>query len=119
MWALSTCGEPNEIKKNTHPGNITALFGEQASVDWKASGAGVRMEVVVPASATASLRLPLLQTASGTAAAAVVRHNGKVVVTGEAGGGAQASVEARESDGELVLATTLLGGKHTFTVSYV
>ena len=23
MWALSTCGEPNEIKKNTHPKNIT------------------------------------------------------------------------------------------------
>ena len=24
-----TCGEPNEIKKNTHPKNITALFREQ------------------------------------------------------------------------------------------
>ena len=24
-----TCGEPDEIKKNTHPGNITALFGGQ------------------------------------------------------------------------------------------
>ena len=29
MWALSTCGEPDEIKKNTHPKNITALFREQ------------------------------------------------------------------------------------------
>ena len=26
MWALSTCGEPDEIKKNTHPKYITALF---------------------------------------------------------------------------------------------
>ena len=25
MWALSTCSEPNEITKNTHPMNITAL----------------------------------------------------------------------------------------------
>ena len=24
-----TCGEPNEIKKNTHPKNITALFRDQ------------------------------------------------------------------------------------------
>ena len=24
-----TCGEPDEIKKNTHPKNITALFREQ------------------------------------------------------------------------------------------
>ena len=30
MWALGTCGEPNEIKKNTHPKNNTALFHEQA-----------------------------------------------------------------------------------------
>ena len=29
MWALSTCGEPGEIKKSTHPKNITALFREQ------------------------------------------------------------------------------------------
>ena len=30
MWALSTCGEPDEIKKNTHPKNITtALFRDQ------------------------------------------------------------------------------------------
>ena len=26
MWALSTCGEPNDIKKNTHPKHVTALF---------------------------------------------------------------------------------------------
>ena len=28
MWALSTCGAgpPNEIKKNTRPKNITAVF---------------------------------------------------------------------------------------------
>ena len=26
MWALSTCGEPNDIKKNTHPENVTTLF---------------------------------------------------------------------------------------------
>ena len=24
-----TCGEPDEIKKNTHPKNITALFRDQ------------------------------------------------------------------------------------------
>ena len=24
-----TCGEPDEIKKNNHPKNFTALFGEQ------------------------------------------------------------------------------------------
>ena len=30
MWALSTCGEPNEIKKNTHPKNSTALSRDQA-----------------------------------------------------------------------------------------
>ena len=30
MWALSTCGEPDEIKKNTHPELITALFRAQA-----------------------------------------------------------------------------------------
>ena len=29
MWAFSSCGEPNEIKKNTHPTNITALFRVQ------------------------------------------------------------------------------------------
>ena len=27
-----TCGEPNEIKKNTHPENVTALFREQAKL---------------------------------------------------------------------------------------
>ena len=31
MWALGTCGEPNEAKKNTHPGYITALCRDQAS----------------------------------------------------------------------------------------
>ena len=29
MWALSTCGEPDEIKKNTHPKNITALLASR------------------------------------------------------------------------------------------
>ena len=29
MWAPSTCGEPDEIKKNTHPKNITALFRDR------------------------------------------------------------------------------------------
>ena len=29
MGALSTCGEPDEIKKNIHPKNFTALFREQ------------------------------------------------------------------------------------------
>ena len=34
MWALSTCGAwpPNEIKKNTHPENVTALFREQVNL---------------------------------------------------------------------------------------
>ena len=31
MWALSTCGEPGEIKKNSHPKNITALSRDQAT----------------------------------------------------------------------------------------
>ena len=26
MWVHRTCGEPDEIKKNTHPKYITALF---------------------------------------------------------------------------------------------
>ena len=30
MWALSTCGELEEIKKNTHPKNITTLLRAQA-----------------------------------------------------------------------------------------
>ena len=30
MWALSTCGEPDEIKKNTYPKHITAPFRNQA-----------------------------------------------------------------------------------------
>ena len=30
IWALSTCGEPDEIKKNTHPKNTTAPCREQA-----------------------------------------------------------------------------------------
>ena len=30
MWALSTCGEPNGIKKNTHPKNVTALVRARA-----------------------------------------------------------------------------------------
>ena len=38
MWALSTCGAwpPNEIKKNTHPNNITSLccVCGQAVLDW-------------------------------------------------------------------------------------
>ena len=29
MWALSTCGEQDEIKKNAHPKNITALLRDQ------------------------------------------------------------------------------------------
>ena len=29
MWALSTCGEPDEIKKNTHPKNIALFFYDQ------------------------------------------------------------------------------------------
>ena len=33
-----TCGEPNEIKKNTHPENVTALFLEQAPAPlWRLS----------------------------------------------------------------------------------
>ena len=35
MWALSTCGEPDKIKKNTHPKYIT-LFFEQ--VLWHRAG---------------------------------------------------------------------------------
>ena len=27
MWALSTCDQPNEIKKNAHPKDVTALDG--------------------------------------------------------------------------------------------
>ena len=30
MGVHRTCGEPDEIKQNTHPKNITALFSEQA-----------------------------------------------------------------------------------------
>ena len=30
MGVHRTCGEPDEIKKNTHPENFTALFREQA-----------------------------------------------------------------------------------------
>ena len=38
-WALSTCGESDEIKKNTHPKYFTALFHEQALHDgWKLEG---------------------------------------------------------------------------------
>ena len=34
MWALSTCGEPNEIKKNTHHlESITALFPGRHDVE--------------------------------------------------------------------------------------
>ena len=33
MGVHRTCGEPGEIKKNTHPKNITALPREQASYD--------------------------------------------------------------------------------------
>ena len=33
VWALGTCGEPNEImidiKKNTHPKNVTARFRDR------------------------------------------------------------------------------------------
>ena len=29
MWVPRTCSEPNEIERNTHPKNTTALFGEQ------------------------------------------------------------------------------------------
>jgi len=32
MQALGTCGGSDEIKNNTHPKNITALFREQANV---------------------------------------------------------------------------------------
>ena len=33
-----TCGEPNEIKVNTHPTNITALFRDQAPTKPAAGG---------------------------------------------------------------------------------
>ena len=29
MWAISTCGEPNESKKNSHPKYNTALFRDR------------------------------------------------------------------------------------------
>ena len=53
MWALSTCGEPDEIKKNTHPKKIPALFREQ-----------LQPEGVGPAAA-AEVALPELETAGG------------------------------------------------------
>ena len=36
MWALSTCGEPDEIKKNTHPKYITDLVRDQDLADCRA-----------------------------------------------------------------------------------
>ena len=36
MWALSACGEPNEIKKNTHPKNLPALCHGQVHRTWNA-----------------------------------------------------------------------------------
>ena len=32
MGRTDTCGDPNEIKKNTHPKNITALFRAQGHI---------------------------------------------------------------------------------------
>ena len=46
MWALSTCGEPGGIKKNTHPKSITALSRKQVRAErlafgvWEADGRG-------------------------------------------------------------------------------
>ena len=45
MWALSTCGESDEIKKNTHPTYITAAFREQVlelRPSWRGCGGRVR-----------------------------------------------------------------------------
>ena len=46
MWALSTCGEPDESKKNTHPKNITALFRESR---YHPTGGGRRVQALVVA----------------------------------------------------------------------
>ena len=34
MWALSTCGEPDEIKTNPHPVNTTARLRGQAGFNF-------------------------------------------------------------------------------------
>ena len=48
-----TCGEPNEIKKNTHPTNITALLCEQGyeMPTMPAAGAGASSTVRMGAGA--------------------------------------------------------------------
>ena len=49
-----TCGEPDEIKKNTHPKNIIALFGDHllrldvALVDHKVGGGERALPATVP-----------------------------------------------------------------------
>jgi len=55
MWALSTCGEPDEIKKDTHPKNITALFRDRART-LADSGSGVANK---PSSGHRSRHVPL------------------------------------------------------------
>ena len=44
MWALSTCGEPDEIKKNTHPRHTAALVREQASLTGASKSRSTRLE---------------------------------------------------------------------------
>ena len=41
MWALSTCGEPDEIKKNTHPKTFTALFRDRVPVPVGSQSSGI------------------------------------------------------------------------------
>ena len=55
MWALSTCGEPDEIKTNTHPKYIGALFRDvdiryfanfDAHVSWFSPASGVDVDAI-------------------------------------------------------------------------
>ena len=56
MGVHRTCGEPDEIKKNTHPKNVTALFRAQCGgggVPRRRQGArrqlgGIHPDVVLP-----------------------------------------------------------------------
>ena len=53
-----TCGEPDEIKKNTHPKNITALFREQARSGFRVLSINYPLapEFPFPAAVVASTR---------------------------------------------------------------
>ena len=52
-----TCGEPDEIKKNTHPKIFTALFREQASPAEGQQRCHILNPVVGPEALTGSTRM--------------------------------------------------------------